>query len=157
MCLVYTNNPEDTGSVPGRVIPKTQIMVFDALLNTQHYKVQTRICGPIPEKEYCPPLHLCVVAIENRAFGLPSTMACQLTCMCVCVIPIYILKNVYLGSELWLSQVLLKTMEHSLLLLIVIFQVLLFFLCQDPGGKGFVPYILPKRFRPDFGSLLGVV
>ena len=32
--------------------------------------------------------------------------------------------------------------------LFVIFQVLLFFLCWDPGGKEIVPYILPKHFRP---------
>ena len=32
--------PGDLGSIPGRVIPKTQKMVLDAsLLNTQHYKV----------------------------------------------------------------------------------------------------------------------
>ena len=31
--------PLDQGSIPGRVIPKTKKMVFDAvLLNTQHYK-----------------------------------------------------------------------------------------------------------------------
>ena len=31
--------PRDRGSIPGRVIPKTQKMVLDAtLLNTQHYK-----------------------------------------------------------------------------------------------------------------------
>ena len=39
---------------------------------------------------------------------------------------IYILKSAYLGSLLLLSQVLLKTMEHCLLFLIVIFQVFLF-------------------------------
>ena len=33
--------PVDLGSIPGRVIPKTQKMVLDAsLLNTQHYKVR---------------------------------------------------------------------------------------------------------------------
>ena len=37
---VFANGPGDWGSIPGRVIPKTQKMVFDAsLLNTQHYKV----------------------------------------------------------------------------------------------------------------------
>ena len=36
----FTDGPEDRGSIPGRVIPKTQKMVFDAsLLNTPHYKV----------------------------------------------------------------------------------------------------------------------
>ena len=37
---VFTNGPVDLGSIPGRVIPKTQKMVLDASLpNTQHYKV----------------------------------------------------------------------------------------------------------------------
>ena len=36
---VFANGPEDRGSIPGRVIPKTQKMVIDAaLLNTQYYK-----------------------------------------------------------------------------------------------------------------------
>ena len=35
--------PGDLGSIPGRVIPKTQKMVLDAsLLNTQHYKVRNK-------------------------------------------------------------------------------------------------------------------
>ena len=38
---VFANGPVDRGSIPGRVIAKTQKkMVLDAaLLNTQHYKV----------------------------------------------------------------------------------------------------------------------
>ena len=37
---VFANGPGDLGSIPGRIIPKTQKMVLDAyLLNTQHYKV----------------------------------------------------------------------------------------------------------------------
>ena len=40
---VFANGPGDLGSIPGRVIPKTQKMVLDAsLLNTQHYKVQIK-------------------------------------------------------------------------------------------------------------------
>ena len=40
MVRVFTNGLGDLGSIPGRVIPKTQKMVLDAtLLNTQHYKV----------------------------------------------------------------------------------------------------------------------
>ena len=36
---VFANGPGDLGSIPGRVIPKTQKMVLDtSLLNTQHYK-----------------------------------------------------------------------------------------------------------------------
>ena len=53
MSRVFTNGPEDQGSIPGRVIPKTQKMVLDAtLLNTQHYKV--RIEGKVEQsKEWC--------------------------------------------------------------------------------------------------------
>ena len=48
---VFANGPGDLGSIPGRVIPKTQKMVLDAsLLNTQHYKV--RIKGKVqPSRE----------------------------------------------------------------------------------------------------------
>ena len=45
---VCANRPGDLGSIPGRVIPKTQKMVLDAsLLNTQHYKV--RIKGKVEQ------------------------------------------------------------------------------------------------------------
>ena len=48
MSRVFASDPEDRGSIPGRVIPKTQKMVFDAaLLNTQHYKV--RIKGKVEQ------------------------------------------------------------------------------------------------------------
>ena len=37
---VFANDPRDRGSIPGRVILKTQKLVLDAyLLNTQHFKV----------------------------------------------------------------------------------------------------------------------
>ena len=40
MSRVFPNGPGDRGSIPGRIIPKSQKMVLDAaLLNTQHYKV----------------------------------------------------------------------------------------------------------------------
>ena len=40
MVRVFANGPGDLGSIPGRVIPKTQKMVLDAsLLNSQQYKV----------------------------------------------------------------------------------------------------------------------
>ena len=38
---IFANGPGDRGSIPGRVIPKTQKMVLDAaLVNTQHCKDQ---------------------------------------------------------------------------------------------------------------------
>ena len=43
MSRVFANGLRDWGSIPGRVIPKTQKMVLDgALLNTQHYKVRIK-------------------------------------------------------------------------------------------------------------------
>ena len=48
MVRLFANGPGDLGSIPGRVIPKTQKMVLDAsLLNTQHYKV--RIMGKVEQ------------------------------------------------------------------------------------------------------------
>ena len=45
---VFANGQGDLGSIPGRVIPKTQKKVLDAsLLNTQHYKV--RIKGKVEQ------------------------------------------------------------------------------------------------------------
>ena len=62
------------GSIPGRVIPKTQKMVLDpALRNTQHYKVGIK--GKVEQSkgmEFRPPLYLGVVAIEKGAFGHPQ-------------------------------------------------------------------------------------
>ena len=48
MSRVFANGPEDRGSIPGRVIPKTQKMVLDAvLLYTQYYKVRIKGSGAI--------------------------------------------------------------------------------------------------------------
>ena len=44
----FANGPGDLGSIPGRVILKTQKMVLDAtLLNSQHYTV--RIKGKVEQ------------------------------------------------------------------------------------------------------------
>ena len=43
MSRAFANGPGDRGSIPGRVIPKTQKMVLNAAaLNTQHYKVRIK-------------------------------------------------------------------------------------------------------------------
>ena len=76
---MLANGPGDQGSIPGRVIPKTQKMVFDAtLLNTQHYKV--RIQDKVEQsREWSNalPQLLDVGAIEKRAFGSSSSMVGQ--------------------------------------------------------------------------------
>ena len=78
---VFANGPGDLGSIPGRVIPKTQTMVLHvSLLNTQHYKV--RIKDKVEqsrERSSALPLHLSVVAIEKGAFETPSTMVANFT------------------------------------------------------------------------------
>ena len=46
--IVFANGPGDLGSIPGRVIRKTQKMVLDAALyNNQHYKI--RIKGKVEQ------------------------------------------------------------------------------------------------------------
>ena len=43
MSGVFTNDPGDRGSIPGRVITKTQKIVLDAaLLSAQHYKIRIK-------------------------------------------------------------------------------------------------------------------
>ena len=40
MVRVFAKSPGDLGSIPGRVIPKTQkLVLYDSLLNIQHNKV----------------------------------------------------------------------------------------------------------------------
>ena len=40
---VFTNGPEDLGSIPGHVIPKTlKVVLNTSLLNTQQYKVSIK-------------------------------------------------------------------------------------------------------------------
>ena len=48
MSRMFVNGPGDRGSIPGRIIPKTQKMVLDAaLLSAQNYKV--RIKGKVEQ------------------------------------------------------------------------------------------------------------
>ena len=55
MVRVFANGPGDLGSIPGRVIPKTQKMVLDAtMLNTQHYKVRIKVQWSNPGKGVMP-------------------------------------------------------------------------------------------------------
>ena len=70
MGWVFANGPENWGSIPGRVIPKTLKMVLDAsLINTQHYKVRINGKWSNPGNGIAPYLHLSVVAIEKWVFG----------------------------------------------------------------------------------------
>ena len=74
---MFTNGPEDLGSIPGHVIPKTLKMVLDtSLLNTQQYKV--RIKGKVEQSKERSSALLGVVAIEKGAFCSPSTKIANL-------------------------------------------------------------------------------
>ena len=80
MSRVSSNDPGHRGSIPGRVLLKTQIMIPDAaLLNTQHHKV--KIKGKVEQsREWSnTPLHFDVVAIEKGAFESPSTKVANFT------------------------------------------------------------------------------
>ena len=51
----FANGSGDRGSIPGRVIPNTLIMVLDtSLLNTQQYKVRSRVKWSNQEKGVAP-------------------------------------------------------------------------------------------------------
>ena len=85
MSRVFAYGPRDQGSIPGRVIPKTQKMVLDAaLLNTQNYKVCIK--GNVEQFKgwRAPLLHLSVVAIEKVALGSPPTMVANLLFLFIC-------------------------------------------------------------------------
>ena len=81
MVRVFAIGTGDLGSIPGRVIPKTQKMILDAtLLNTQHYQVWNK--GKVEqsrERSSALPLHLGVVVIEKETFGSPSTTVTKFT------------------------------------------------------------------------------
>ena len=79
-CCMFANGPEDRGSIPGRVIPKTQkkkkMVLYAFLLNTQHYKV--RIKGKVDQSREWN-WALGVVAFEKGTFWPPSTKVANLT------------------------------------------------------------------------------
>ena len=81
MSRVFTNGPEDQGSISGQVIPKTQKMVLDAVLfSTQHYKV--KIKNKVEQSwewSSALPYTLGVVAIKKGAFRSPSTKVANFT------------------------------------------------------------------------------
>ena len=75
--------------------------------------------------------------------------------MCVCVCVCVRIMGVYMCV---FKQIFLKMKEHCLLFLILFFQdSLLYFYCRNLDNKEIVPYLLPKRFRPNFWSSSGIV
>ena len=79
MVRVFCNGSGNLGSISGRVIPKTQKIVLDPSLTLSIIRYRSRVKWSNPKKGVMPFLHLGVVAIEKRAFGLPLTTVGQLT------------------------------------------------------------------------------
>ena len=81
MGRVFANGPGDGGSIPGRVILKTQKMVLDAtILDIQHYKVRIKDkVEQSTERSSALPLHFSVVANEKEASESPSTTVANFT------------------------------------------------------------------------------
>ena len=74
MVRVFANGPGDLGSIPGRVIPKTQKMVLDVtLLKTQLYKVRIKVKWSNPGKGVAPsPTPRCSSYRKGTLLGHPQ-------------------------------------------------------------------------------------
>ena len=80
MGKVFANVPGDQGSIPDRVIPKTQkIVLNDTFLNTKHHKVWIKSMWKNPGKGVVPSPTPNVVAIEKGVFWSPSTLVANFT------------------------------------------------------------------------------
>ena len=70
--IVFTNGPEDLGSILGWVIPKTQKWyLMPPCLTLSFIRYGSRVKWSNPGKELCPPLHIGVVAIEKELLSHP--------------------------------------------------------------------------------------
>ena len=79
MVSVFANGSGDLGSIPGRVIPKTQKMVLDAsLLNTQHYTVGIKGKEAKSRERSSASLHLGVVAMKKGSLRVTLDYGHQL-------------------------------------------------------------------------------
>ena len=77
MVRVFADGPGDSGSIPGRVIPKTLRIVLDAfLLNTRYYKVRFKV-EVEQSRERSSALR--VVGIEKGSFWSSSTTVANFT------------------------------------------------------------------------------
>ena len=75
---MFPNGPVDQGSIPDRVILKTQKWhVIHACLTLSIIRYGSSISGAIRGKEQQLPLFLNVVTIENEACGSPASTVSQ--------------------------------------------------------------------------------
>ena len=126
MSRVFANGPGDRGSIPGRVIPKTQKMVLNA---TQHYKVNIK--GKV-EKSWewssASSPHFGVVVIETGAFGSPSTKVCNVLitpCTLICILCLMVATIFVVASHkhaLNIKAVLAVTSSIAYLLLLYVYS-----------------------------------
>ena len=79
MVRVFAHGPEDRGSIPGRVIQKTQnYYLMPSCLTLSIIRCRSTISGAIQGKELRLLLYLGVVAIKKGAFGSSPTTLGQL-------------------------------------------------------------------------------
>ena len=73
MSRLFANSPRDRGSIPGRVIPKTQKMVLDATIHsTQDYKVSIKSkVDQSTEKSSSLPFILVYLLLKREPSGHP--------------------------------------------------------------------------------------
>ena len=67
MVRVLTNDPRDPSSIPGQVIPKTKKHLRPPCLSVSISRYRSRVSGAIQGKEWYPPLHFGVEAVEKRS------------------------------------------------------------------------------------------
>ena len=81
MGKMFANGPGDRGSIPGRVIPKTKIMVLDtSLLNTQHYKVRIKSkVEQSSERSSAFPYTSVLYLLKREPSGSPSSTVANFT------------------------------------------------------------------------------
>ena len=117
---VFTSGPGGLGSIPGRVIPKTQKVVLDAsLLNTQHYKV--RIKGKVEqsrERSRALP-YLGVVSYRKGSLRVTLDYGRQLYLLIYIYIYIYIYISNHGSSQLFPLVVVPSLLSFFIFLILI--------------------------------------
>ena len=104
MVRIFAKGPGNRGSIPGRIIVRTQNMVLDAsLLSTQHYKV--RIKGKLrnPRKREAPSSTTrCCRYVKRKPLGRPELQSANIYIYIYIYTHMYII-NILLVFELFVS------------------------------------------------------
>ena len=93
---MFTNGPGERVSIPGQVIPKIKKKwyLMPLCLTLSFIRYGSRVSREIQGKEWRLTLHLGLIAIEKRAFGLPSTTVSQLFLSLSLSLYIYIYRHI---------------------------------------------------------------